>query len=34
MMQGAGAFEVAASQHLVNNVKKTVQGVSHILTCP
>ncbi|KAJ0977680.1 hypothetical protein J5N97_013154 [Dioscorea zingiberensis] len=23
---GAGAFEVAASQHLINNVKKTVQG--------
>lgn len=25
--QGAGAFEVAARQHLVNEVKKTVQGV-------
>lgn len=26
--QGAGAFEVAARQHLMNEVKKTVQGVS------
>jgi hypothetical protein len=25
--QGAGAFEVAARQHLMNVVKKTVQGV-------
>jgi hypothetical protein len=25
--QGAGAFEVAARQHLINEVKKTVQGV-------
>ncbi|KAG1354134.1 T-complex protein 1 subunit zeta 1 [Cocos nucifera] len=26
VVMGAGAFEVAARQHLVNNVKKTVQG--------
>lgn len=26
-VQGAGAFEVAARQHLLNEVKKTVQGV-------
>lgn len=26
-VQGAGAFEVAARQHLMNEVKKTVQGV-------
>jgi hypothetical protein len=25
--QGACAFEVAARQHLINEVKKTVQGV-------
>jgi len=25
--QGAGAFEVAARQHLINEVKKTVKGV-------
>ena len=33
MLQGAGAFEVAARQYLINEVKKTVQGVwlSHIL---
>ncbi|KAJ0977631.1 hypothetical protein J5N97_013105 [Dioscorea zingiberensis] len=32
--EGAGAFEVVVSQHLINNVKKTVvQGVSNILTC-
>ena len=28
VFQGAGAFEVAARQHLVNDVKKTVKGVS------
>ena len=27
LVQGAGAFEVAARQYLVNEVKKTVQGV-------
>lgn len=27
MFQGAGAFEVAARQHLINEVKKTVEGV-------
>ncbi|KAG6532748.1 hypothetical protein ZIOFF_006598 [Zingiber officinale] len=27
---GAGAFEVAARQHLINNVKKTVQGRAQI----
>lgn len=27
VLQGAGAFEVAARQHLINEVKKTVQGV-------
>ncbi|KAK1287393.1 hypothetical protein QJS10_CPB19g01690 [Acorus calamus] len=26
VIRGAGAFEVAARQHLINNVKKTVQG--------
>lgn len=26
-VQGAGAFEVAARQYLINDVKKTVQGV-------
>lgn len=34
MPQGAGAFEVAARQHLINNVKKTVQGVSDLLLVP
>ena len=28
VFQGAGAFEVAARQHLVNEVMKTVQGVN------
>jgi T-complex protein 1 subunit zeta len=33
--QGAGAFEVAARQYLVNEVKKTVQGVIKCLhKCP
>lgn len=31
MFQGAGAFEVAARQYLVNEVKKTVQGVTSSL---
>ena len=26
-VQGAGAFEVAAKKHLIDNVKKTVKGV-------
>ena len=29
-VQGAGAFEVAARQHLINEVKKTVQGVKNV----
>lgn len=31
-LQGAGAFEVAAKKHLIDNVKKTVKGVS-VLQC-
>ena len=31
LFQGAGAFEVAARQYLVNEVKKTVQGVIELL---
>lgn len=27
-VQGAGAFEVAARQYLINEVKKTVKGVT------
>jgi hypothetical protein len=27
-LQGAGAFEMAARKHLMDNVKKTVKGVS------
>lgn len=30
-VQGAGAFEVAARQYLVNEVKKTVQGVIQLI---
>ena len=30
VIQGAGAFEVAARQYLVNEVKKTVKGVINI----
>lgn len=32
--QGAGAFEVAARQHLVNEVKKTVKGVCDCVCLP
>lgn len=32
MIQGAGAFEVAARQYLLNEVKKTVQGVMNSFT--
>ena len=30
-VQGAGAFEVAARQYLINEVKKAVQGVTKCL---
>jgi hypothetical protein len=30
-LQGAGAFELAARKHLINEVKKTVKGVNACL---